>query len=81
MAARPPALYARSTEGPQVRTILALRSRQERFVGGSGAIVVGRQRYIAEDACELIEVEYEPLDAIATFEQALVRARPKIFER
>ena len=34
-----------------------------RFVGDPIAIVVAESRYLAEDACELVEVEYEPLDA------------------
>ncbi len=35
-----------------------------RYAGEPLAVVVARDRYIAEDAAELIEVEYEPLDAV-----------------
>lgn len=42
-----------------------------RHVGETVAAVVAETRYIAEDACELIEVEYEPLPVIATTEQAM----------
>lgn len=42
-----------------------------RYVGETVAAVVAESRYIAEDACDLIEVEYEELPVVATFEQAL----------
>ena len=35
-----------------------------RYVGEPIAVVVARDRYLAEDAAELVEVEYEPLDAV-----------------
>src|SRR5436190_621943 len=38
------------------------------------------RRYLAEDACQLIEVEYDPLPAVASIEQALDPARPPLFE-
>ncbi len=41
-----------------------------RFVGDLVAIVVAESRYVAEDACELVLVEYEPLDAIVDPERA-----------
>ena len=31
-----------------------------RYVGDPVALVVAESRYLAEDACELIEVDYEP---------------------
>jgi carbon-monoxide dehydrogenase large subunit len=36
-----------------------------RYVGEAVAMVVARDRYIAEDALDLIEVDYEPLPAIS----------------
>ena len=42
-----------------------------RHVGETVAAVVAESRYIAEDACELIEVEYEELPVIATVEQGI----------
>ncbi len=42
-----------------------------RYVGETVVAVVAETRYIAEDACDLIEVEYEELPVVATFEQAL----------
>jgi 2-furoyl-CoA dehydrogenase large subunit len=35
-----------------------------RYVGEPVAVVVARDRYLAEDAAELVEVEYEPLDPL-----------------
>jgi 2-furoyl-CoA dehydrogenase large subunit len=35
-----------------------------RYYGEPLAVVVARSRYLAEDALELIDVEYEPLDAV-----------------
>ena len=42
-----------------------------RYVGEPVAVVVASDRYVAEDALELIEVQYEPLKAIAGIEAAL----------
>ena len=35
-----------------------------RYYGEPVAVVVARDRYVAEDAAELVDVEYEPLDAV-----------------
>ena len=42
-----------------------------RYVGEPVAVVVARDRYLAEDALELIEVEYEPLEPILDAEAAV----------
>lgn len=42
-----------------------------RYVGEPVAAVVARDRYLAEDALELIEVEYDPLPAVVDPEKAL----------
>src|SRR5437867_13116251 len=42
-----------------------------RFVGEPEAVVVARDRYLAEDAAELVEVAYEPLRAVLDPEKAL----------
>jgi 2-furoyl-CoA dehydrogenase large subunit len=41
-----------------------------RYVGEPVAVVVARDRYLAEDALELIEVEYEPLEPVLDTEAA-----------
>src|SRR5512135_3113774 len=47
-----------------------LAEREAKFVGDPVALVVADNRYIAEDAIELIDVDYEPLRAIADFTRA-----------
>ena len=42
-----------------------------RYVGEPIAVVIADSRYIAEDATELISVEYEPLEPLLDAEQAL----------
>jgi carbon-monoxide dehydrogenase large subunit len=42
-----------------------------KFVGDPVALVVADSRYIAEDAIELVDVDYEPLPAIADFTRAV----------
>ncbi len=48
------------------------------FVGHPVAVVVATDRYLARDAAELIEVEYEPLDAVADPEKALAAGAPAV---
>ncbi len=43
-----------------------------RYYGEPVAVVVARDRYLAEDAVELIEVEYEPLEPVLDAEAAAV---------
>src|SRR5437763_4183326 len=42
-----------------------------RFVGEPVAVVVGKSRYVAEDAADLVQVRYEPLPAVVDPERAL----------
>jgi 2-furoyl-CoA dehydrogenase large subunit len=42
-----------------------------RYVGEPVAVVVARDRYLAEDALELIDVEYEPLEPVLDAEAAV----------
>ncbi|HZU05754.1 MAG TPA: xanthine dehydrogenase family protein molybdopterin-binding subunit [Chloroflexota bacterium] len=51
-----------------------------RFVGEPVCVVVARDRYIAEDARELIEVEYEPLPAVVDPEKAMEPGAPLLHE-
>jgi len=41
-----------------------------RFVGDPVVLVVAESRYLAEDACELVEIDYEPLDPVIDPERA-----------
>jgi len=51
-----------------------------RFVGDLIAVVVAESRYLAEDAAELIEVDYEPLQVIVDAATALDPSSEPIFE-
>ncbi|PIB79813.1 xanthine dehydrogenase family protein molybdopterin-binding subunit [Mycobacterium celatum] len=48
-----------------------LAEGEAKFVGDPVALVVAESRYIAEDAVELVEVDYEPLPAVADFTTAV----------
>lgn len=48
-----------------------LAEGEVKFVGDPVALVIADSRYIAEDAVELVDVDYEPLPAIADFTQAV----------
>ncbi|HKP18761.1 MAG TPA: xanthine dehydrogenase family protein molybdopterin-binding subunit [Gaiellaceae bacterium] len=69
---------ARPEAGTWRRPLLA-RDRV-RYVGEPVAAVVASSRYAAEDACELVEVDYEPLDAVVDPEQALEPGAPLLHE-
>jgi 2-furoyl-CoA dehydrogenase large subunit len=52
-----------------------------RFVGEPVAVVVARNRYLAEDAAELVDVDYEPLPAVVDPEKALEPDAPVLHEK
>src|SRR5579863_10756363 len=54
----------------QPRTQLPLARDEVRYVGEAVAFVVADSRYIAEDALDLIDVDYEPLPVVHNFEVA-----------
>ncbi|OBG20978.1 xanthine dehydrogenase family protein molybdopterin-binding subunit [Mycobacterium sp. 852002-51057_SCH5723018] len=47
-----------------------LAEGEAKFVGDPVALIVAESRYVAEDALELIDVDYEPLPAITDFTAA-----------
>ena len=51
-----------------------------RFVGESVAVVVASDAYKAQDAANLIEVDYDPLDAVSDPEKALADGAPILHE-
>jgi carbon-monoxide dehydrogenase large subunit len=51
-----------------------------RHVGEAVAVVVAQTRYVAEDACELVVVDYEPLPVVVDAEAALAPDAPLIDE-
>jgi carbon-monoxide dehydrogenase large subunit len=66
--------------GPRWPVFYPLATGKVRFVGDPVIMVVAESRYQAEDACELIEVDYDPLPAIIGFEDAFDGDRPPLFE-
>ncbi|HTW66697.1 MAG TPA: xanthine dehydrogenase family protein molybdopterin-binding subunit [Bryobacteraceae bacterium] len=48
------------------------------FVGHPVAVVVATDRYVARDAAEAIEVEYDPLPAVSDPEKALASGAPAV---
>ncbi|AIG74233.1 Caffeine dehydrogenase subunit alpha [Amycolatopsis japonica] len=67
---------------PDMRTpeTHALAIGKVRYHGQGVAAVAAKDRATAEDALELIEVEYEELPAAGTLEQALADDAPKLYE-
>lgn len=61
--------------------IMPLADEKVRHVGEPVVAVVATSRYLAEDALELIEVDYEPLGAIARAELAVDDAAPLLHEK
>jgi carbon-monoxide dehydrogenase large subunit len=48
-----------------------LAEGEARFVGDPVALVIAESRYVAEDAVELVDVDYDPMPAVADFTQAV----------
>jgi aerobic carbon-monoxide dehydrogenase large subunit len=57
-----------------------LRTDRVRHVGAPVAAVVAEDRYQAEDAAELIDVDYDPLPTVASIEEALAPDAPLLYE-
>jgi len=51
-----------------------------RFVGEAIAAVVATDRYVARDAVDLINVDYDPLPAVVDMEKALEKGAPLLYE-
>ncbi|HTX80963.1 MAG TPA: xanthine dehydrogenase family protein molybdopterin-binding subunit [Streptosporangiaceae bacterium] len=56
-----------------------LATDKVRFVGDPVAIVIAESRYLAEDGCELAEVEYDDLPPVANAAFALDPGSPPLF--
>jgi len=65
---------------PSKHTWWLLATDKVRYVGEPVAAVVATDRYIAEDACELIEVQYEPLPVVVDPEAAMKPDAPLVHE-
>jgi carbon-monoxide dehydrogenase large subunit len=66
----------KAMSGPPYR---ALAAGEVRFVGEAVAAVVAQTRQQAQDAAELVAVEYEELPAVVTIEQASAPGAPQLW--
>lgn len=57
-----------------------LAQQKVRYVGAPVAAVLATDRYIAEDAAELVEVDYEELPAVTDMDAALEPDSPLVFD-
>ncbi len=57
-----------------------LASGKVRFFGDPVAVVIAHDRYVARDARDLIEVDYEPLPAAIDIEAAMQPGAPLLYE-
>ncbi len=73
-AARPedlvPTMFAPMLAMIRIPPLRALADGDVRYAGEPVALVVAENRYLAEDACELVEVDYDPLPPVVDFERA-----------
>lgn len=78
----PPLFMPEDAGGPKgYRTSRPLLAREKvRFVGDRVAFVVAETASQARDACELIEIEYESLDAVVDLEDAVREGAPLIWD-
>ncbi|HYB88553.1 MAG TPA: xanthine dehydrogenase family protein molybdopterin-binding subunit [Streptosporangiaceae bacterium] len=75
----PDALMAlMSWAGPTPEFTL-LATDKVRFAGDPVAIVIAESRYVAEDGCELVEVEYDDLPPVTNAAAALDPGSPPLF--
>ncbi|HEY6296445.1 MAG TPA: xanthine dehydrogenase family protein molybdopterin-binding subunit [Streptosporangiaceae bacterium] len=73
-----PLLGLMGWKGPSPEFTL-LATDKVRLVGDPVAIVVAESRYLAEDGCELVEVEYDDLPPVVTAAFALDPGSPPLF--
>jgi carbon-monoxide dehydrogenase large subunit len=73
-----PLLAMMGGDGPVAEYTL-LATDKVRFVGDPVALVVAESRYLAEDGCELVEVDYEDLPPVANAAAALDAGSPPLF--
>ena len=68
------------TEDIRMPSHFPLAFDKARHVGDGVAVVVAETRAIAKDAAELVEVDYEPLDAVADVGKALDAGAPLVHD-
>jgi len=76
----PPSVSALPAYPVRYKTHYALAREKVRYVGEPVAFIVAETPYIARDAVELVEVEYEPLPPVVDVEEALKPGSPLVHE-
>lgn len=69
-----------TAEDPRVPTHYPITTDKARYAGDAVAVVVADSRAHAKDALEAVDVDYEPLDAVLTMEDALKGGAPVIHD-
>ncbi len=75
-----PCAWAAGGVKNNINTPRALATGTVRFVGEPVAVIVAEDRYIARDAADLIDVDYEPLDVIVDAKKATQAGAPQLHE-
>jgi carbon-monoxide dehydrogenase large subunit len=73
-----PALDLNAQSLPAFQSVLA--HDKVRYVGEPIAVVIAQDRYVAEDAADLIQIQYEPLPALTEIDQALAPGAIKLYD-
>jgi len=68
---RQPSMFQGDAPPSPCAPVPLLADGDVRFVGDPVAIVIAESRYVAEDGCELVEVDYEDLPAVVDAELAI----------
>ncbi len=74
----PPALESAVHPVVKLQPMPLLATEEVNFVGQPIAMVIAENRYLAEDALEVIEIDYESLPAVVDPEEALRPGAPKV---
>jgi carbon-monoxide dehydrogenase large subunit len=69
---------AAGMEGLKIPDHPCLALEEARYVGEPVVAIVARDRYIAEDAADKVEIEYDPLPAVVNPEKALEKDSPLV---
>lgn len=66
--------------GLRAPVVHALATDKVRYVGDPIALVIATDRYLAEDAIELIEEDIDFLDPVVTYADALDPTKPRLYD-
>jgi carbon-monoxide dehydrogenase large subunit len=70
-----------TTADPRLPDHWPVAKDKARFAGDPVAVVVAESRAQAKDAIEAVDVDYEPLDAVLTMEDALADGAPRVHDQ